>query len=226
MCFESHQPDGYQHQYHGHTLSIVSVLHPLALDACTCFPSFVKLLYAPSKLITLQHLTTIFECSVSLPEPSAVSEPGDKVMPLPESLTEQSQKLLKALKQKLSPAIAMHSLEHDLLVSGAGLVLFSPHLERLFALLLNDQQQWLSPEHQWQALKGMSPHSLQQLFVQRTGYLDQTAHGWRLTLEHKPRDILLQALPWTVSVVRLPWTDSLLAVEWDTGPAGLWRPFQ
>ena len=52
---------------------------------------------------------------------------------------------------------------------GAGLVLFWPHLERLFALLLNDQQQWLSPEHQWQALKGMSPHSLQQLFVQRTG---------------------------------------------------------
>ncbi len=61
------------------------------------------------------------------------------------------QKLLKALKQKLSPAIAMHPLEHDLLVSGAGLVLFWPHLERLFALLLNDQQQWLSPEHQWLA---------------------------------------------------------------------------
>ena len=224
--------------------------------------------------------------SVSLPEPPAVTEPGDKVMPLPKSLTEQSQKLLKALKQTLRPAIPMHPLEHDLLVSGAGLVLFWPHLERLFAPLLNDQQQWLSPEHQWQglaqllalaglpepndglspvaalltglptdtpvmdlpaltaqqrhtsamllttvvqqwpALKGMSPHSLQQLFVQRTGYLDQTAHGWRLTLEHKPQDILLQALPWPVSVVRLPWTDSLLGVEWDTGPAGLWRPFQ
>ncbi|MET4696707.1 contractile injection system tape measure protein [Endozoicomonas lisbonensis] len=224
--------------------------------------------------------------SVSLPEPPGEAVQDDEVTPLPDTFREQGEKLLKALRQALRPAVHHHPMENDLLVSGAGLVLFWPHLRRLFAPLLNDRQQWLSPEHQWlalaqlmtlggltetedglnpvaalltgfpvdtpvtglpalneqqrndcttllttvvqqwQALKGMSGQSLQQLFIQRTGYLDQTANGWRLTTEHKPQDILLQALPWPVSVVRLPWMDSLLAVEWDSGPGGLWRPFQ
>ena len=79
---------------------------------------------------------------------------------------------------------------------------------------------------QWRALKAMATGGLQQLFIQRTGYLDQTANGWRLTTEHQPQDILMQALPWPVSVVHLPWMEHLLAVEWHTGPTGLWKPFQ
>lgn len=204
---------------------------------------------------------------------------------LSETLIEQGKKLLSDLKQALRP-VRVYPLEHDYLVPDSGLVLFWPHLQRLYKPLQDDNQQWLSPQHQqqalahllylgntspdeddrspvaallvglspdtpmhdlpalsssqqaacdlllntvikqWRALKEMTATGLQQLFLQRTGYLDQTANGWRLTTEHQPQDILMQALPWPVSVVHLPWMEHLLAVEWHTGPTGLWKPFQ
>ena len=49
----------------------------------------------------------------------------------------------------------------------------------------------------------------------RPGMLAVDADGdWLLRVEARTVDILLDQLPWGVSLVKLPWMDRLLRVEW------------
>ena len=71
----------------------------------------------------------------------------------------------------------------------------------------------------WGALKETSPEGLQQAFLQRKGklsYEEEPTPGWKLQVERKAIDILLEmkAPPWSYSVVKLPWMDYLIRVEW------------
>lgn len=69
----------------------------------------------------------------------------------------------------------------------------------------------------WSVLKNTSLAGLRETFLQRTGKLTVLdTGGWRLQVERKTVDILLDRLPpgWGYAMVRLPWMPKLLFVEW------------
>lgn len=65
----------------------------------------------------------------------------------------------------------------------------------------------------WTALKNSSPDTLRQMFLQRDGKLDLQQASHKLYMEHQSCDILLNSLPWGISIVKLPWMTQLLFVE-------------
>lgn len=68
-------------------------------------------------------------------------------------------------------------------------------------------------EH-WGALGTASPDGLREGFLQREGKLEKRQSGWFLHIENKTLDILLDRLPWNLSLVKLPWMEEILKVEW------------
>ena len=66
----------------------------------------------------------------------------------------------------------------------------------------------------WKPLRNTSIGGLQQTFLQREGKLTKTATGWKLDVEQKTVDILLDKLPWGFSTFRLPWMEQILNVDW------------
>ena len=68
-------------------------------------------------------------------------------------------------------------------------------------------------EH-WGALGNTSPAGLREGFLLRVGKLTQAPTGWRLEVERKTIDILLDQLPWGLGVVKTPWMKDMLFVEW------------
>lgn len=67
----------------------------------------------------------------------------------------------------------------------------------------------------WEVLKNTSPDGLREGFLQRQGKLTQAQDGnWTLRVEQSSIDILLDRLPWGLSMVKLPWMAELLIVEW------------
>lgn len=68
----------------------------------------------------------------------------------------------------------------------------------------------------WTVLKRTSPVTLRQTFLQREGLLRPGSQpdSWQLHIPRKSPDILLNRLPWGLSVIRLPWTTHLIYVEW------------
>lgn len=67
----------------------------------------------------------------------------------------------------------------------------------------------------WEALRGTSPDALRNEFLMRPGVLSVDAFGgWLLRVETRTVDILLDQLPWGISMIALPWMSGLLRVEW------------
>jgi hypothetical protein len=67
----------------------------------------------------------------------------------------------------------------------------------------------------WGALGSASPDGLREGFLQREGKLEKRADGWRLIVERKTIDVLLDRLPWGVGMVALPWMgEEVVWVEW------------
>lgn len=66
----------------------------------------------------------------------------------------------------------------------------------------------------WARLGSSSPQALREGFLQRDGRLEATDRGWHLHVERRSLDILLDFLPWSISIVRLPWMDAPLTVDW------------
>ena len=69
---------------------------------------------------------------------------------------------------------------------------------------------------QWSVLKNASADSVRQTFVRREGLLSKEGFGggWKLVVERNTFDILLDRLPWGISMVKMPWNDFILNVEW------------
>lgn len=67
----------------------------------------------------------------------------------------------------------------------------------------------------WTALKNTGISTLRTAFLQRPGKLEPTPGGWRLTVERRAHDVLLERLPWTIGLVKTPWMKSLLQVDWS-----------
>lgn len=68
----------------------------------------------------------------------------------------------------------------------------------------------------WGALKTTSIDGLRSSFLHRSGLLRERENGWWVKVESKPYDMLLNQLPWSISVVKLPWMQRPIYSEWQT----------
>ena len=66
----------------------------------------------------------------------------------------------------------------------------------------------------WPALKNTSADGLRQMFIQRDGKLIQEEAKYKLIVERKAQDVLLEKLNWNISVIKLPWISKILFTEW------------
>ena len=66
----------------------------------------------------------------------------------------------------------------------------------------------------WTILKNTSIESLRESFLMRAGKLSFDGKEWLLQVEQKGYDVLLQNLPWNISMIKLPWMKYLLRTEW------------
>ncbi|MFZ4547184.1 MAG: contractile injection system tape measure protein [Bacteroidales bacterium] len=67
----------------------------------------------------------------------------------------------------------------------------------------------------WEALRNTSREGLRSTFLLRAGKLSKKEDGdWLLQVENKSFDVLLDQLPWGISVIKLPWMKQMLWVEW------------
>jgi hypothetical protein len=72
----------------------------------------------------------------------------------------------------------------------------------------------LSVIEHWSVLKNTSVQGLRESFLQRNGKLTLVNNEWLLQVEQKSYDMLLQHLPWSISMIKLPWMKNLLKTEW------------
>lgn len=66
----------------------------------------------------------------------------------------------------------------------------------------------------WPALKNTSTDGLRQMFIQRDGKLFQEDDKYKLIVERKAQDVLLESLSWNIAVIKLPWISNILFTEW------------
>ncbi|UJP63806.1 contractile injection system tape measure protein [Mongoliitalea daihaiensis] len=64
----------------------------------------------------------------------------------------------------------------------------------------------------WQRLKSTSLEGLREMFIQREGKLELEKP--KLIVERKAQDLLMDSLPWGISVIKLPWMKQTLYVNW------------
>ena len=67
----------------------------------------------------------------------------------------------------------------------------------------------------WSALRNTSPATLRETFLRRKGKLFLLDEGWRLEVQRRTEDILLNRLPWGFSMIKFSWMPRLLAVSWE-----------
>lgn len=68
----------------------------------------------------------------------------------------------------------------------------------------------------WDALGSTSIDGLRESFLKRSGKLGIDDDGeWRLQIEWKTYDVLLDRLPWGIAHLRLPWMQAMCRVEWN-----------
>jgi hypothetical protein len=66
----------------------------------------------------------------------------------------------------------------------------------------------------WEVLRNSSPDALRGTFLLRPGKVSLRGEDWLLQVESKTCDILLEQLPWGISMIKLPWMKKMLWVEW------------
>ncbi len=66
----------------------------------------------------------------------------------------------------------------------------------------------------WKALGRTSPDGLRQGFLQREGRLEKQDMGWKLFVNRKTEDILVDRMPWGIGMIKLSWMEEVLKVEW------------
>ena len=66
----------------------------------------------------------------------------------------------------------------------------------------------------WDALKNTTPDGLRDTFLRRSGKISRRDNDWLVQVERQSFDILLDDLPWGISVVQFPWMRELVWVEW------------
>ncbi|MGH1383501.1 contractile injection system tape measure protein [Kordia sp.] len=68
-------------------------------------------------------------------------------------------------------------------------------------------------EH-WVVLKKSTINTLRDMFLKRDGELTLTQNSIKLKIERTAQDILLEKVPWNISLIRLKWMGKMMHVEW------------
>lgn len=68
---------------------------------------------------------------------------------------------------------------------------------------------------QWEKLKNTSIEGLRASFLQRQGALTEAEEGWKLQVEQRAYDVLLQTLPWGLGMIKLSWMKKIIYTEWS-----------
>lgn len=67
----------------------------------------------------------------------------------------------------------------------------------------------------WNVLGDSSPDALRGTFLCRAGKISRRDdNDWLLQVEYQSFDVLLDQLPWGISMIKLPWMKSMIWVEW------------
>lgn len=66
----------------------------------------------------------------------------------------------------------------------------------------------------WGALGNTTVQGLQESFFQREGVLRREGDAWRLQVEARPFDMLIDRIPWSFGLIRFGWMDRVLHVDW------------
>jgi len=66
----------------------------------------------------------------------------------------------------------------------------------------------------WGVLKGTSIAGFQGSFLNREAVLKKQENGWLLQVEKQAFDMLLEQLPWPLSIVKITWMNEPIYVEW------------
>jgi hypothetical protein len=67
---------------------------------------------------------------------------------------------------------------------------------------------------QWPVLKNTSISGLREGFLQRNGKIFTKSDKLQLQVEASSLDVLLDQLPWNLSMIKLPWMKAILRVDW------------
>ncbi len=68
----------------------------------------------------------------------------------------------------------------------------------------------------WPALGSISIPALRETFLMRDGLLSESQEQWKLTVERKSFDVLLNQCPFSFSVIKYPWMEKPLVVKWSS----------
>jgi hypothetical protein len=66
----------------------------------------------------------------------------------------------------------------------------------------------------WTALKGTTGEGMRDAFFNREGILERQANGWNLKVEKTTIDVLVDKLPWGISIISMPWSVTKIFVNW------------
>lgn len=66
----------------------------------------------------------------------------------------------------------------------------------------------------WTVLKRTSAPVFRQTFLQHEGILTSQSSNWLLRIERTSVDVLIDMLPWTISIIKHPWMKQPVMVEW------------
>jgi len=66
----------------------------------------------------------------------------------------------------------------------------------------------------WPALGESSVAALRETFLQRDGRLTRNEAGWRLEVERRVLDVLVDRIPWSFATILHPWMPAPLVVQW------------
>lgn len=66
----------------------------------------------------------------------------------------------------------------------------------------------------WSILKNSTANTLRDMFLKREGNLTLKEDSVKLVVERFAQDILLDKIPWNISLFRLKWMDKMMNVEW------------
>lgn len=66
----------------------------------------------------------------------------------------------------------------------------------------------------WEALKNTSVEGFRNSFLVRRGRLTKNGNDWSLLVDRKVYDMLLEKLPWSISIIKHKWMNRAVFVEW------------
>jgi hypothetical protein len=66
----------------------------------------------------------------------------------------------------------------------------------------------------WSKVRNSSIEGIQETFFQREGVLSVLKENYKLTIPKKGVDVLVESIPWNLSMIKLPWMEKPLHIEW------------